>query len=170
MKIQEQSQGEHMSTAKNEIAKHWDSVDKIIDRWLQERQELIILLCAVDGLREFTPQDTPISIKVQAFCQVLMDYVSAGHFEVYHRLIGEAEAFGDSDGERILNQRYPVIQKSTDIAIQFNDTYETFQDQKLFRDALSKDMSQLAEVLEERFAIEDELIELLHNRHKELVA
>ena len=107
---------------------------------------------------------------VQAFCQVLIDYVSAGHFEVYDRLIKESEQFGDKDTESILQRCYPVIQKSTDLAVQFNDTYETFQDQKLFREALSKDMSQLAESLEERFAIEDELIELLHNRHKEKVA
>lgn len=159
-----------MSEAQDERAKHWNSLEKILDRWLHERQELIILLCAVDGLREFTPQDTPISIKVQAFCQVLVDYVSAGHFDVYDRLIKEAEYFGDEDAEQILNRCYPIIQRSTDLAIQFNDTYETFQDQKLFRDALSKDMSQLAEMLEERFEIEDELIELLHNRHKEQVA
>ncbi len=158
------------SHEKDAKAQYWDSLDKILDRWLHERQELIILLCAVDGLREFTPQDTPISIKVQAFCQVLVDYVSAGHFDVYNRLLKEAEYFGDEDAEEILNRCYPVIQTSTDLAIQFNDTYETFQDQKLFRDALSKDMSQLAETLEARFEIEDELIERLHNRHKELVA
>jgi len=99
-----------------------------------------------------------------------MDYVSAGHFDIYQRLIHEAEEFGDIDGNAILQERYPIIQNSTDIAIQFNDTYETVQDQKLFKEALSKDMSHLAEVLEERFSVEDELIELIHNRHKELVA
>jgi regulator of sigma D len=159
-----------MSDLKDEKSRIWDSLEKSIEKWLHERQELIILLCAVDGLREFTPQDTPISIKVQAFCQVLIDYVSAGHFEIYDRLIKEAEYFGDNDAEGIMRRCYPVIQRSTDLAVQFNDTYETFQDQKLFRDALSKDMSQLAETLEERFQIEDELIELLHNRHKEMVA
>ena len=159
-----------MTYTKDEITKHWESVDKIIGRWLHERQELIILLCAVDGLREFTPEDTPISIKIQAFCQVLMDYVSAGHFEIYERLLHEAEQFGEVDGAAVLRQRLPQIQRSTDIAVQFNNTYETVQDQKLFRDALSKDLSQLAELLEERFAIEDELIDLLHYQHKERVA
>lgn len=152
-----------------EITKRWESVDKSIEKWLNERQELIILLCAVDGLREFTPE-TPITVKLQAFCQVLIDYVSAGHFEIYNQLIKEAESFGEVDGASILNARYPVIQKSTDLAIQFNDNYEEINDKQLYKAALSKDMSQLAEILEERFALEDELIELLHNRHRELVA
>lgn len=152
-----------------EITKQWESVDKSIEKWLNERQELIILLCAVDGLREFTPE-TPISIKVQAFCQVLIDYVSAGHFDIYSQLIQEAKTFGKVDGASILNARYPIIQKSTDLAIQFNDNYEPIEEDDLYKATLSKDMSQLAEVLEERFALEDELIELLHNRHRELVA
>ncbi len=54
---------------------HWGSVDKLIKHWLKERQELIVLYCKVDGLKEFTPQDTPIAVKVQALCQVLIDYV-----------------------------------------------------------------------------------------------
>lgn len=160
-----------MLEAKNDdIAKHWDSLDKVIDKWLRERQELIILLCAIDGLREFTPKETPLSIKIQAFCQVLMDYISAGHFEIYEKLLSEAEAFGDPNPEATLHRLYPAIQRSTDKAIHFNDTYETVVDQKLFRETLSKDMSSLAEALEERFETEDELIELLHNCHKEKVA
>ena len=35
---------------------------------------------------------------------------------------------------------------------------------------LPKDLSELGELLEERFQLEDELIETLHNAHKEMIA
>ena len=37
---------------------HWVNIDKMISRWLKERQELIVLYCKVDGLKQFSQQDT----------------------------------------------------------------------------------------------------------------
>ncbi len=144
----------------------WDAIDALIHRWLKERQELILLLCAVDGLREFTPTHVPIKIKLQAFCQVLIDYVSAGHFEVYECLLKEADAFGE-DGNALLNARLPIIQHSTDLAVDFNDKYDrTSENDQTLRGLLGRDMSRLAEALEERFEAEDHLIHTLHTVHK----
>ncbi len=158
-----------MHDADDDKAKQWNTVDKMIARWLQERQELILLLCAVNGLSEFTPRNTPLTVKLQAFCQVLMDYLSAGHFEMYEKLLREATVFGDN-GEDILNKLYPRIQDSTDLAIQFNDRYDNADNCDEHPESLAQDMSKLAEALEERFQIEDHLIEVLHSRHKDLVA
>jgi len=147
----------------------WNTVDKLIDRWLHERQELILLLCAVDGLKEYTPKETPVSIKIQAFCQVLIDYVSHGHFEVYDELMEEEEQHG-GEGLELARSLYPKLQAITEIALQFNDKYDTPEHCEKQLVSLPKDLSYLGEKLEERFQMEDQLIEVLHNRHREMVA
>ena len=63
------------SSDENETQIHWREFDELVSRWLKERQSLIVLLCAVHGLRDIMSKDTPVAVKVQAFCQVLMDYV-----------------------------------------------------------------------------------------------
>lgn len=147
----------------------WSAVDQLIDRWLHERQELILLMCAVDGLKEYTPKETPVSIKIQAFCQVLIDYVSHGHFAVYDELMEEEEQFG-GEGLELAHSLYPKIQAITEIALQFNDKYDTHEHCEKQLASLPKDLSYLAERLEERFQMEDQLISVLHTRHKEMVA
>ena len=87
----------------------WGGVHKIIDKWLNERQELLVLYVAIQGLKPFSSRETPVSVKIQAFCQVLMDYCSAGHFEVYEQLIKEAEEFNDGSIE-LANKHYPRLE------------------------------------------------------------
>ena len=41
---------------------------------------------------------------LQRFCEILVDYVSAGHFEVYEQLTAEGKAFGDQRGLAYLKQ------------------------------------------------------------------
>lgn len=154
--------------AKN-TKEHWGTVDKLVEAWLKERQELILLYCAVDGLREFTPKDTPVAIKVQAFCEVLIDYMSAGHFEIYDELLQEAADFNE-DYTEIANSILPRIQSSTQIAVDFNDKYTDNDISEEQMPELAADLSTLGEKLVERFDLEDQLIELLHNRHREMVA
>ena len=147
----------------------WGNVDKQIKHWLKERQELIVLYCKVDGLKEFTPQDTPIAVKVQALCEVLIDYVSAGHFEIYHQLMKEAEEFAD-DYKELVNGLFPKIEQSTETALEFNDRYASVELCEKSIPTLAKDLNRLGVVMVERFDLEDQLIETLHNRHREMVA
>lgn len=147
----------------------WCQVDRMIDTWLKERQSLILLLCAVDGLREYTPQGTPVFVKVQAFCEIMLDYVSAGHFEIYEKLVQEAENFGD-DASELVDAMYPKLRQSTEMALWFNDKYENSDKCADNIDALTRDMSLIAESLSERFELEDRLIADLHARYRELVA
>ena len=69
----------------------WGGVNDIIDRWLQERQDMLIQFC---NLSENT-DDEGAGQKLQRLCQILVDYVSAGHFEVYDQLIKEGRDFED---------------------------------------------------------------------------
>lgn len=147
----------------------WGGVHQIIDRWLNERQEVIVLFCAISGLQPFGPKETPVPVKIQAFCQILMDYCSAAHFEIYEQLVKEAEEFNDGSIE-IIKEIYPKLEEITSVCVSFNDKYDTPEHCEEKLGQLDKDLSRLGELLEERFDLEDTLIENLHNAHKELVA
>jgi regulator of sigma D len=147
----------------------WGGTHIIIDKWLNERQELLVLFMAIKGLKPFSPRETPVSIKIQAFCQVLMDYCSAGHFEVYEQLVKEAEEFNDGS-INLANKHYPRLEFITSECVAFNDSYQTAEDCIEKMSDLSKDLSALGELLEERFQLEDSLIEVLHTSHKEMMA
>ena len=147
----------------------WGGVNDLIDRWLSERQELLVLYVAIKGLKPFSPRETPLSVKVQAFCQVLMDYCSAGHFEVYEQLIKEAQEFDDG-GIELAKRHYPRLEEITEQCVSFNDKFDTAEHCIENLSDLAKDLSALGELLEERFQLEDDLIENLHNAHKEMIA
>ena len=147
----------------------WGTVDKLIGHWLKERQELIVLYCKVDGLKEYSSKSTPIAVKVQALCQVLIDYVSAGHFEVYHHLMKEAEEFNE-DYKALIGNIFPEIEKSTTVALEFNDRYATAEQCEKCLETLARDLNALGMVMVERFELEDQLIASLHDCHRELVA
>lgn len=143
----------------------WGGVSTIIDHWLEERQQLISTFVSLPA-REAGPV---LNDSVSEFCDLLMDYLSSGHFEVYEQLLREGSEFADGNLEQA-QALFPHIQPSTDRALDFNDAYGSIDRPTLQQLCqLSRDLSELGEVLEERFALEDRLIELLHNAHKELV-
>ncbi len=157
-----------LTEAKNPT-EQWGTVDKLISRWLKERQELILLYCKVDGLKEFVQADTPINVRVHALCDVLIDYVSAGHFEVYQHLMKEAEQFQD-DYQTTIDRILPLIQQSTEIALDFNERYSDAELEPEDMQRLSQDLNKLGVKMVERFDLEDQLIESLHTCHADMVA
>ena len=148
----------------------WSDVENLLHKWLKERQELIMLFCAINGLSDFTPKQTPISVKVEAFCEILVDYVSAGHFEVYQKLILEGQLFKDGPSLELASTLSHPLQLTTQYILEFNDLYTNQAEFDLHADELTKRLSKLGEVLEERFELEDQLIEALHHSHKGQVA
>ena len=75
----------------------WGGVSGLIDGWLNERQNIIVLYCSMTGLDHTTEDDRPLQDKLRNFCQLLVDYVSAGHFEIYEQLEREARDLGSED-------------------------------------------------------------------------
>jgi regulator of sigma D len=143
----------------------WGGVSELIDRWLHERQELLGLFVALPQKRA----DENVAKTTKSFCQILMDYVSSGHFEVYEHLLAEAGEFNDG-GTELAQELYPKIQNTTDIVLSFDDQYSTIEHLTV-QDIthLSEHLSKLGEALAERFEMEDQLIETLHNVHKDKV-
>ncbi|HLD65223.1 MAG TPA: sigma D regulator [Pseudomonas sp.] len=140
----------------------WGGVHQLIDRWLQERHELVR---AYDVLNDASPTPVASTPELQRFCEILLDYVSAGHFEVYEQLTGEAKAFGDQRGLELAKQIYPRIEAITEVALAFNDRCDKGDS----RDSVSLgvELKRLGQLLHERFELEDCLIEVLHNAHKQ---
>ncbi len=151
---------ENCKTAKE----RWGGVSEIIDRWLEERQQMLVQYCALSGLDQDL-SDLQRGEKLRSFCQILVDYVSAGHFEVYDQLIKEGREFDDADALQQAGKLYDVVDKTTEKLLDFNDKYLETDDLA----TLTEDLSQLGEVLEVRFSAEDRLISVLHTSHKDLV-
>lgn len=141
----------------------WSGVNSLVNNWLADRQELIKLYCALSDQKDLNTKNTPA--KIRAFCQLLVDYLSAGHFEVYGQLIDEARELG-GDGPRIAEVIYPLIGKSTEYALDFNDEYVSDERCINKKETLKTNLSYLGEMLSDRFFLEDTLIEHLHNVHK----
>jgi regulator of sigma D len=144
----------------------WGGVNDIIDRWLHERQQLLVRYCDLSGTQVFDESNVTHQEQVKRFCQVLVDYVSAGHFEVYDQLIKEGQDFDDKAALKAAVELYKVIDNTTESLIDFNDKYQETDDLS----ELVKDLSSIGQNLEPRFAAEDQMIEVLHTSHKDLVA
>ncbi|ERI51399.1 Rsd/AlgQ family anti-sigma factor [Pseudomonas sp. NPDC077186] len=143
----------------------WGGVHQLIDRWLGERHELVQ---AYSALVESPQAPAANGEALQGFCEILVDYVSAGHFEVYEQLTSEAKAFNDQRGLELAKQIYPRIEAITEVALAFNDHCDNGD----CRDSVSlvAELGRLGQLLHERFELEDCLIEVLHNAHQEQAA
>lgn len=148
------------------IEERWQGVSAMIDRWLQERQQLIVQFCALSGVHEYSPSTERSANRLQQFCQLLVDYMSAGHFEIYYQLLREAETFADGSAE-LGKALFPRIDATTERAMHFNDQYA---DNAGPHKQLSRDLSVLGEDLAARFEWEDQLIDAMHEAHREQVA
>ncbi len=140
----------------------WGGVSEIVDRWLNERQELIVLYCSINGMDQFDDDKRPVASKLKELCQILVDYASAGHFEVYEQLLREAGEFNDG-GVELANAVLPELELNTSKCLQFNDHCESISSLQGLQEAISA----LGETLAERFSYEDKMIESLHESHRE---
>ncbi len=148
------------------IEERWSGVNDMIDRWLQERQAIIVQFCALSGVHELSTGTDPSNVRLQKFCELLVDYISAGHFDVYYQLIREAEAFQDGSAE-VAKSLMPEITATTETVMDFNDSYVDTQGSI---ETLPKSLSKLGETLASRFELEDQLIDTMHESHREQVA
>jgi regulator of sigma D len=141
----------------------WGGVHLLIDRWLADRKKLIEAFTTLDASPETLGVDREA---LQEFCEVLVDYCSAGHFEIYDQLNSEAKAFGDDRGLELADSKlYPRIVVITQAAMAFNDHCDN-GDWSHAVD-VAADFKALGHLLNERFELEDCLIEVLHTSHKE---
>lgn len=143
----------------------WGGVSELIDRWLQERQDLLGMFVELPQLQ--LSDDVPGALK--RFGDILVDYASSWHFGVYENLLVEAGQFNDG-GVQLAKELEPKIQQTTNSIVDFNDQYEdltSLRIQDVYQ--LGERLSSLGEALAERFEMEDQLIEQLHMAHRDRV-
>ena len=113
--------------------------NELITKLQNERQEVLSLYCNFAELKPFSANDAVKSLLTQ-FSQMLVDYVSLGHFGVYERLLA-----GTERRSRVLSvakEIYPEFSATTDAAISFNDKYDNIEKIGIFED-LEQDLSAL---------------------------
>lgn len=143
----------------------WGGVSTIIDRWLEERRKVLVDYCQLSALTRPEANDEVRGGKLRNLCEYLVDYVSAGHFEVYDQLVKEGREFDDEEGLKEASHLFKIVDQTTQEVLDFNDKYLETDD----LEALEQDLSRLGETLETRFSAEDRMIAVLHTAHKDLV-
>lgn len=132
------------------------SSDLLIQKWLNERQELIVTFHQLCQFRPFAHNcDRPLVLKtLQEFCQILLDYVSLGHFEVFEHITHTIETY-DHPIVQVSSQLLEKLLQTTDCVLDFNDKYQ----HPIDLTHIEKDLSKLGEIIAQRFEWEDKLIE-----------
>lgn len=154
-----------MPTSGSDPRAQFEAVEELLTRWLKERRALLGKYTEIVVALDHRVDHDAIQIRQRALCELLVDYASAGHFEVFHELIDEAERF--ADGSCALAERLmPEIGATTEVILAYEEKYG---DAVGRTENLERDLSALGEVLESRFVLEDQLIAGLHHRHRRLV-
>lgn len=129
----------------------------LIEELQKERQEVWSLYCHVAELKPFSFNDKTKETLNQ-FSQILIDYISLGHFGVYEKLIsGSERRNGILSNAKDL---YSDFSKTTEAAISFNDKYERLN-KDTSSNNLEQDLSELGENLAKRIEMEDQLCNML---------
>lgn len=144
-------------------------VESLLQRWLKERRDVLARYTEVVVSLDISQSDAAMQAKQQPLCQLLVDYVSAGHFEVFNQLVDEAESFEDGSCELAQNI-LPSIGDTTEVILAYEEKYASGATEgdvpEKDTEKLRRDVSALGEILESRFTLEDQLIAGLHNRHR----
>ena len=133
----------------------------LISSMLEERRQLFTLLLEVSSINAVEPQEEDME-QLDEFCQVLVDYIAAGHFGLYDR-ITEGKERRQSISE-LAAELYPKIESTTQTALAFADKYDLNNGSVPDLSKLHEELSFLSETITGRIEFEDKLInELLPN-------
>jgi regulator of sigma D len=132
------------------------SADHLMESLVTERTEMLVLFCRVAGLEPFSEERNRknAASALQQFCQVMVDYIAAGHFSLYERIVNGTER--RKKIADLAEKLYPRISKTTEIALDFNDKYDC-EESEISED-LGNDLSRLGEELAIRVELEDQLL------------
>jgi len=141
----------------------WGGSSDVIDHWLDKRQNVIVEYCKLAALQpcasKASVSELPSPQELQCFCQDLVDYISEGHFKIYDMVMNKWQSTGFQITDDI-HQAYAEIVKTTEPLLNFTDSYAAISEEDEL-EALDDDLSKVGEILESRFELEDELIQLI---------
>jgi regulator of sigma D len=128
-----------------------------VARMVRERTDVLARYWRLAGLDPFADakQRAPAQQLLQEFCQLLVDYIAAGHFSLYERVVNGTERRREI--ANLAQELYPRIADTTTIALDFNDKYDC-GDHCEITESFKSDLSRLGEKLAIRIDLEDKLI------------
>jgi regulator of sigma D len=129
---------------------------QLIAELQKERQEVWSLYCHIAELIPFSANRT-VRKKLAGFSEILIDYVSLGHFGVCEYLFAGADSLDPALS--FVEKIDLALSASTEVAVSFNDKYES--EAAIILDELKQDLSALGESLAARSDLEDQLCELM---------
>ena len=143
-----------MSTATQPQPERRRQTRALIDKMLEERQQMLVLFERVAGVPPYEKEAAGPKV-LREFSQILVDYIAAGHFGLYERI-----AEGKERRQRVVavaEEVYPRLAETTEAAIAFNDTYEASAKDGL-TGAIAAEITGLGEVIATRIELEDRII------------
>ncbi len=154
-----------MLTRQEETKQKYGGAITVVDTWLAERRELLVKYCQLAGLPPFeaNKNSLPDVSVINDFCQILVDYLSAGHFEVYDDIVQQCNNRNKESAE-LAERVYPLIADTTQPLVDFNDKYSNVPDGFEYQ-GFDLDLADVGSLLEQRMELEDELIHTLYSKH-----
>lgn len=121
---------------------------------LTQRTRMLKLLWQL-STQDLAHDDETLRETLDDFLTVLVDYIAAGHFSLYERIVEGHER--RAQVVETARELYPRIADSTQSAVEFNERYAAADAQRL-ETRLAQDLSRLGERLATRIELEDQLI------------
>ncbi len=149
------------ATSKQAAAERRGRSQDLMTKLVIERTQMLVLFCRLAGIESYSPENRPVQELLQEFCQILVDYIAAGHFALYERIIEGTERRREIVG--LAESLYPRIAQTTDVALDFNDKYDCEEHCRVL-DGLPQELSHLGEQIAARIELEDQLLGALTHR------
>ncbi|EEV0950282.1 TPA: Rsd/AlgQ family anti-sigma factor [Escherichia coli] len=149
--------------------------NKLVDRWLHVRKHLLVAYYNLVGIKPGKESYMRLNEKaLDDFCQSLVDYLSAGHFSIYERILHKLEGNGqlaraakiwpqlEGNGQLARAAKiWPQLEANTQqIMDDYDSSLETAIDHDNYLE-FQQVLSDIGEALEARFVLEDKLILLV---------
>lgn len=132
---------------------------ELVQKLISERTEMLVLYCRLAGLDTTGERRHAPAVKLlQEFCEVMVDYLAAGHFSLYERIVNGNER--RLPFFQLADQLYPRIAETTQAALDFNDKYDGKNGLELSM-SFDDDLSHLGELLANRIEMEDQLLKVV---------
>lgn len=130
--------------------------NELVDHWLHARKHLLVAYYNMVGIKPNKESHTALDEKdLDTFCQGLVDYLSSGHFNIYNRIMSKLE---DENPSSSVTQIYSKLETNTQ---KLMDLYDSHLENAIEADDWSEFqqvLSQVGELLETHFSLEDKLI------------
>ena len=107
-----------MTTSAQTAMAQWERIEALVQEWLRERQQLLHLISAIRTTSQRSKSSSQVTQHIQELCELLMDYISAGYFEIYRELACEARCF-QRDNQAFTRSIMQRLEDSTDEALAF---------------------------------------------------